>query len=98
MEEQLVDTWRIHQRINRYLLDAITPVALDDSAVAKGRTVGEQLAHLHNVRLMWLKSAAPDLLDGLTKVEKERSHKKSLLTTALEQSSDAIATLVERSI
>jgi uncharacterized damage-inducible protein DinB len=98
MEEQIVDTWRIHNRINLYLLDAIAPEALDDSAVAKGRTVGEALAHLHNVRLMWLKAAAPDLLDGVEKIEKEDAHQKERLTEGLERSGEAIAMLLESSV
>ena len=59
MEEQLLETWAIHDRIHRYLLGAIPPEALPAVSASKGRTVGEQFAHVHNVRLMWLKSAAP---------------------------------------
>ena len=55
LENQIVDTWNIHNRINLYLLEAIPAAALSDVAASKGRTVAEQLAHIHNVRLMWLK-------------------------------------------
>jgi len=67
-EKQFLETWDIHNRINLYLLEATEPAALSSLSASKGRTVGEQFAHLHNVRLMWLKAAAPDLLAGLTKV------------------------------
>ena len=70
-EKQFLETWQIHDRINLYLLDAIDPGALVSLSASKGRTVGEQFAHIHNVRLMWLKSAAPALLSGLVKIEKE---------------------------
>jgi uncharacterized damage-inducible protein DinB len=53
---QIVDTWNINNRINLYLLEAIPPEALNDISTSKGRTVAQQVAHLHNVRLMWLKS------------------------------------------
>ena len=56
MKEQIVETWRIHARINEYILDAVEPEALETSP-AKGRNVGQMFAHIHNVRLLWLKSA-----------------------------------------
>ena len=91
----LADTFRIHNRINLYLLAAIAPESLDDGATMKGRTVGETFAHLHNVRLMWIKAAAPELLDGLEKIERERAHDPALLAESLERSGEAIATLLD---
>ena len=71
MEEQIIDAWQIHNRINIYLLDAISEAALEAVSASKGRNVANQFAHIHNVRSMWLKSASPDLLDGLSKIETE---------------------------
>jgi len=50
LPDQLVETWEIHARINLYLLDAVPPEALGDVSASRGRTVGEQLAHVHNIR------------------------------------------------
>jgi hypothetical protein len=51
LAEQLVETWAIHGRIVLYVLDAIPDEALAGvSATGKGRSVGAQFAHLHNVR------------------------------------------------
>ena len=94
MEEQLLETWRIHNRIHLYVLDSIKPEALGDVSASKGRNVAEQFAHIHNVRLMWLKSAAPDLLTGLEKIEKEQAADKDLLRASLEASGKAIETLL----
>jgi len=96
-EKQLVETWDIHDRINLYLLDAIDVAALGSYSASKGRTVAEQLAHIHNVRLMWLKSASPDLLSGLEKVEKEHVEDKKLLRKSLVGSGQAIKSLLSRS-
>ena len=93
MIEQVISTWQIHNRINLYLLDAIAEEHLADTASSKGRTVGEQLAHMHNVRLMWLKASAPALLDGLDKLEKD-SLTKAGLTAAFNASSVAIEQLL----
>ena len=97
MDEQLVETWNIHDRINRYLLDAVPAEALGSAIAKKHRTVFQLFAHIHNVRLMWLKAAAPDLLDGLAKVEGETGDKDTL-AAALESSGQAIAELVRKSL
>ena len=97
-EKQFLETWEIHNRINLYLLDAVEPAALAGLSASKGRTVGEQFAHINNVRLMWLKSAAPDLLTGLLKVEKDQAVDKKLLRKCLVESGAAIKSLLSRSL
>lgn len=96
VEERLVDTWQIHNRIMVYVLDAVAPAALGSRLAGKGRSVGEQFAHLHNVRLMWLRSAAPELLTGLTKIEKAEAIDKEHLHAALTASGEAIAALLRQ--
>jgi uncharacterized damage-inducible protein DinB len=93
--KDFIDTWHIHNRINLYLLDAIDEKFLADISASKGRTVGEQFAHIHNVRLMWLKAAMPDLLSGQTKIEKGNKLTKKLLLTELTKSADAISKLLQ---
>jgi uncharacterized damage-inducible protein DinB len=97
-DNQLAETWAIHDRINIYLLDAVAPESLQSHSASKGRSVGEQFAHVHNVRLMWLKSAAPDLLEGLNKIEAEQAKDKKLLRKSLIESGKAIGTLITRSL
>jgi uncharacterized damage-inducible protein DinB len=97
-QEQFLETWEIHNRINLYLLDATEPASLSSLSASRGRTVGEQFAHIHNVRLMWLKSAAPDLLAGLTKIEKEQALDKKLLRRSLADSGVAIARLLAKAL
>ncbi|MBV9960851.1 MAG: hypothetical protein JO072_01275 [Parafilimonas sp.] len=90
-----IDTWNINNRINLYLLDNIDDAHLTDIAASKGRNVGEQFAHIHNVRLMWLKASAPELLDGLEKIEKTKIRKK-LLAVSLADSAPAIEKLLAK--
>jgi len=97
-EKQFLETWEIHNRINLYLLDATEPAALGSLSASKGRNVGEQFAHIHNVRLMWLKAAAPDLLAGLAKIEKDGAQDKKLLRRSLVDSAEAIKLLLGRSL
>jgi len=91
----LTETWQIHNNVNLYLLESIDEANLKDISLSKGRTVGEQFAHIHNVRLMWLKVAAPALLESLNKIEKEKINKE-ILATELQSSADAVKRLFEQ--
>lgn len=96
--DALLDTWRIHQRINLYLLDAVSPEALRDVPLTKGRTVAEQFAHLHNVRIMWLNAASPELAAGQHKLEKGDAMDHGALRSALEASASAMEVLLRRAL
>ena len=99
METQILDTWRIHNRINLYLLDAIAPEALQGTAPGtKGRSAGETFAHMHNTRLMWLEVAAPDLVSVLTRLEKAEAVDGDALRQALTASGEAIEVLLQRAL
>jgi len=95
--DPLIETWQIHNRINLYLVEAIDETSLNDQSASKGRTVGQQFAHIHSVRMMWLKVAAPALLIGLPKIEKDNIS-KVILKDALELSEKAISQLFEMAI
>jgi uncharacterized damage-inducible protein DinB len=90
----LIETWQINNRINLFLLDAIDEGNLTSVAASIGRTVGQQFAHIHNVRLLWLKASMPELLNGQTKMEKDNELTKKVLSTELKRSADAISKLL----
>jgi uncharacterized damage-inducible protein DinB len=98
METQILETWEINNRVNLYVLDAIAPEFLSDISASKGRSVGEQFAHLHNVRLMWLKQAAPDVFETQTKIEKAQAADKEFIRFALENSNEGIKQLFQNSL
>ncbi len=89
LQEELVDSFRINNNVNLYLLNAIPEENLADISASKGRNVGEQFAHLHNVRLMWLGASAPDLMAGQQKIDKGNITKQ-LLAESLKSSSEAM--------
>jgi uncharacterized damage-inducible protein DinB len=93
--KDLLETWQIHNRVNLYLLESVPSEALADVSASKGRTVGEQFSHIHNVRLMWLRSTAPELLEDLHKLE---NASKAQIKEGLEQSSKTIETLLQQSL
>jgi uncharacterized damage-inducible protein DinB len=98
MEEPLIETWAIHNRINLYLLDAIPDDAMGATPSPKCRTVYDLFAHIHNVRLMWLKAASPALLEGLEKLETKTVGDKAQLWAALEGSGRAIEGLLRQAM
>ena len=98
MEKRIIETWLIHHRMNLYLLDAISDEALLCVVTPKSRTVHALFAHMHNVRLMWLKAAAPKLMEGLNKLETDAIGSKDELHSALEASGTAIAELLRQGL
>ncbi len=98
MENELIETWQIHNRINLYLLDAVAPNALTGTAASKGRTVAQLFAHIHNNRVSWLEAAAPELMQGLAKIKKEEAADKPLLRQSLEESGLAVEELLKRGL
>lgn len=97
MIDQLCETWAINNRINLYVLDSIPSEHLSDvQATGKGWNIGQQFAHMHNIRLLWLETAAPDLREALIKVEKGQAGDKVLLRASLEASGAAVEALIRR--
>lgn len=88
------ETWEINNRVNIYLLDETEEDWLDDRIMDKGRSVFENFAHIHNVRLMWLKEAAPALMNAVVKIENNEG--RDSLKANLNKSSLAIVQLLEK--
>ncbi len=98
MDEQLIETWQIHNRIHFYLLDVLKDEILAATLNPKSRSVYELFAHIHNVRLLWLKAAAPELMEGMLKLETKVVGTKESLRSALELSGARIEELLRKAI
>src|SRR5690349_18889659 len=68
MLNDLLDTWRIHNRINLFFLDAIRADGLQAKTEGYSRSVAAIFAHIYSVRRAWIEPAAPDLLEKLPKI------------------------------
>ncbi len=72
LPDAMLATYATNDRINHYLVDYVPAAAWREKLPGgKGRTIAAIVAHMHNVRLMWLKSAGktaviPEKLDGDT--------------------------------
>jgi uncharacterized damage-inducible protein DinB len=79
--DQLLLAFETNDRITRYLVDALTDdVWRAEPPGGAGRTIAAIVAHMHNVRLMWLKaatkgSAIPEQLDrhSVTRAQASRA-------------------------
>ena len=94
--DALTETWSIHNRIHLYLVDEISDEGLSTALNPKSRSVWGLFAHIHNVRLMWLKASAPDLMEGLEKLDTKSVGARASLQSALVQSGKAIEDLLGR--
>ena len=98
MKEQLIEAWRINNRMNLLLIDNV-----DDSGLQKtlstrgGRTIYLQLVHVHNVRLGWLEVSAKEIFVKYTKLDKEAAFDRKRLRKAFEESGKAIQEFIDKS-
>lgn len=95
--EALLAAFETNERINQYLLENLPSEAWRaEPPEGKGRTIAAMVAHMHNVRVMWLKASAresriPEQLDR-AKVTPSQASK------ALGQSHAALAAVMEAAL
>ncbi|HKF01060.1 MAG TPA: DinB family protein [Candidatus Sulfotelmatobacter sp.] len=92
----LLNALDVNNRITQYLIENLPTEAWNAKPPeGKGRTIAAIVAHMHNVRVMWLKAAkaetVPDQLDRGTVTPKQA-------TDALEDSRKALRALTARAL
>jgi uncharacterized damage-inducible protein DinB len=98
MKEQLIEAWRINNRMNLLFIDTVTDDGMQKTLSTRGgRTVYEQLLHVHNVRIGWIEAAAKDIFTKYELLDKEAPYDKKRLRKSFEESSKAVEELIERS-
>src|SRR6516165_7048211 len=97
LPEALLLAFETNQRINQYLIGNLPAEAWRaEPPNGKGREIAAIVAHMHNVRVMWLKAAAkgskvPDQVD-------RHSVNPPQAKKALNQSRDALLALMKAAI
>jgi len=96
LPQALLNALDTNSRISRYLIDSLPPEAWTSKLPdGKGRTIAAIVAHMHNVRVMWLKAAKaddiPDQLDRATVTPAQAGR-------ALESSREALHRLCSRAL
>ncbi|HET9223130.1 MAG TPA: DinB family protein [Roseiflexaceae bacterium] len=96
--DDLIETWRAHSAIGLYLLSNLPEGGLDAAPIAGGMRVGQQFAHISDLRLRWVDNAAPDLTAQLPWFERqaEPALDAAVLSLALQRSAGAVEALIRR--
>jgi uncharacterized damage-inducible protein DinB len=97
LKADLLGAWRINEEINQYVVGQLSDEAWNAKPPGgKGRTIAAIFAHMHNVRLMWLKATAKGtpLPDKLERGELTRDEAKA----GLKASAVAIAKVLEQGL
>lgn len=93
----LVAAWATHERIHQFLLENLDPSAWSALApIGKGRTIRGVVAHIHNVRLLWLAHHAPELALS-AKLDREQATLEEA-RAALATSGTAIGELLKKAL
>jgi len=92
MSEPILRQWMTNNNINRFLLEAMTPETLEASVAKGGRSAGQILRHMVEVRSQWL--AAIDSSHAAEKLPKQVDI--PMLIRAFDASAAAIAGVITR--
>jgi uncharacterized damage-inducible protein DinB len=92
----LLESFATNDRINRYLIESLPSESWTAKPPdGKGRTIAAIVAHMHNVRVMWLKATKadkiPEQLDRATVTPAQALQ-------ALGASHDALSTVLSRAL
>jgi uncharacterized damage-inducible protein DinB len=97
LPQALLTSFDTNDRVNQYMIENLPAEAWRaEPSGGKGRTVAAMVAHMHNIRVMWLKAAAkgskvPEQLD-------RSSVTPAQAAKALEQSRAALSAVLKSSL
>lgn len=101
--DDLLEAWRVHDEINRFILDWIPSEGLEAVTLLKtgkpsrGRNVARIFAHMHEVRRAKLERNHPAAAE-LPRLEGSESPSAERLREALARSSEAVAEAVRAAV
>jgi uncharacterized damage-inducible protein DinB len=97
MWDELLDAWRVNNRITLFLLDEIDQRGLECTlSLRGGRTVARQLAHMHNNRITRLKSWCPELANGAKLFASKEEPGGEELAVALAESGERVCRYITK--
>jgi uncharacterized damage-inducible protein DinB len=98
----LLNAFNTNNRINQYLIDNIPQAAWHAKPIdGKGRTIPAIIAHMHNVRIMWLKAATRGSQNQGNTIPAQLDRAKvtpSQALRALEQSRHALSVVMSHAL
>jgi uncharacterized damage-inducible protein DinB len=92
----LLNTFNTNNRINQYLIDSLPSEAWTAKAAdGKGRTIAAIVAHMHNVRVMWLKACKAENIPA--QLDRDKVTPSQALR-GLEESREALSVVISRAL
>lgn len=99
LENQVLETWRVHNRINIFLIRNIPEKAFKATLSRRGgRDIARQLAHVHMVRIWRLEPFIRRSKLDVLQFEKGEGPSRKRLLTAFEQSGNAMEKYIQYSL
>jgi uncharacterized damage-inducible protein DinB len=96
MLEEILEAWRINQRVNLKLIDGISDEGMQCTLSKRGgRSVVRQFAHVHNNRIWHLQKRAKDLAEGAHLFETKDEPDRNTLKAELNDSARRIEQLIQ---
>jgi uncharacterized damage-inducible protein DinB len=93
--ESLVEAWLVNNTVNRILLEEMTAESLSHTLSKRGgRTVGQQLVHVLDVRRSWIEQTDKARLAGLPKLAREQGHDRRRLLSAFQSTGETLAEII----
>lgn len=102
--DDLIETWTIHNDINRFILRWVPPEGLKAVTLLKsgkpgrGRNVARIFAHMHEVRCSKLDKNLDDGAEGVPRFEGSESPSAERLLDAFTRSGEAVAEVARSTI
>jgi uncharacterized damage-inducible protein DinB len=93
----MAEAFLLNNRVNLKLLEALTLEQLAHVPAPRARSIADQFAHLHKVRIMWLEVRAPERARELKNIP-QGTATRSVLKAALESSAEALAAVIAESV
>jgi len=92
--DEILSTWTKHTEMNHLILNYIQETNLKDVTDTSSRNIGDQFAHMLNVRLMWLQSSpGVDKLDN--EIDSKESQNKDYLMSQLKASDEFVGRILK---
>ncbi|HWJ90384.1 MAG TPA: DinB family protein [Flavisolibacter sp.] len=98
MKQQLIEAWNTGNKINLMLVANTSADGLQKTLSTRGgRTVAEQLLHMHSVRMQWLETSAKELFNNYRSNGKDAGADATALSARFTESGKAIEQFIGES-
>jgi uncharacterized damage-inducible protein DinB len=99
LNQQILSTWQVNDRITIDMIKRIPAGGFEAVPLeSRGRNVARVFAHMHKVRLAWLKYFDATLIKGIQRFPKRSSPKRAELQKALSKSGKAVHLFLKDSL